>query len=220
MVDAYAPTLTARRTARNARKARRRPRVPTSLVVALLGIALGSWLLPALTRQWDDRQKAGDLKAAVVSQMATATGRALMAAQAAAAVPPDERPSSGTSPAAWGDWKVAALEIRARLDTYFGVRAVDRWALVTQYIDSALARAYASRTETFAVLPGYRLAPTSSDRLATLFGQYSTGDAQIDGLVDAILDREQRDARDILAMHVHGYSTTWRDVVSDLFPVV
>jgi hypothetical protein len=52
-------------------------RVPTSLVVTLLGIALTAWLLPAITRQWNDRQKAHELKAAVVAQIAAATARAL-----------------------------------------------------------------------------------------------------------------------------------------------
>jgi hypothetical protein len=40
----------------SAKKASRR-KVPTSLVVTLLGIALTAWLLPAVTRQWDDRQR-------------------------------------------------------------------------------------------------------------------------------------------------------------------
>jgi hypothetical protein len=40
-------------------------RVPTSLLVTLLGIALTAWLLPAFTRQWDDRQKAQELQSHV-----------------------------------------------------------------------------------------------------------------------------------------------------------
>src|SRR3954465_14347156 len=53
-------------------------RVPTSLIVTLLGIALTAWLLPAFTRQWDDRQKAHELKTALTSQIATATADALI----------------------------------------------------------------------------------------------------------------------------------------------
>jgi hypothetical protein len=33
-----------------------RPRVPTSVVVTVLGAALTVWLGPAFTRQWEDRQ--------------------------------------------------------------------------------------------------------------------------------------------------------------------
>src|SRR5262245_16834725 len=53
-------------------------RVPTPLVVTTLGIALTAWLLPAFTRQWDDRQKAQELKANTVSQMAAATADAVL----------------------------------------------------------------------------------------------------------------------------------------------
>src|SRR5436305_1490816 len=36
-------------------------RIPTSVVLTMLGIALRAWLLPAISRQWVDRQKARDL---------------------------------------------------------------------------------------------------------------------------------------------------------------
>src|SRR6266513_667328 len=52
-------------------------RIPTSLLVTLIGIALTAWLLPAFTRQWDDRQKAHELKAALASQVAVATAKSL-----------------------------------------------------------------------------------------------------------------------------------------------
>lgn len=52
-------------------------RIPTSLLVTLIGIVLTAWLLPAFTRQWDDRQKAQQVKSAVVTDMAQATADAL-----------------------------------------------------------------------------------------------------------------------------------------------
>ncbi len=48
------------------------------MFVTLLGIALTDWLLPAFTRQWDDRQKARELKAAVITQVAAATAAQLV----------------------------------------------------------------------------------------------------------------------------------------------
>src|SRR5215213_208236 len=66
---------------------RKRPllrRIPTSLIVTLLGIALTAWLLPAITRQWDDRQKAHELKATLAADLASATARSLVEARAAA----------------------------------------------------------------------------------------------------------------------------------------
>jgi hypothetical protein len=58
-----------------------RRRVPTALLVTLLGIGLTAWILPAFTRQWDDRQKAHELKAAIVAESASATANVLTAAQ-------------------------------------------------------------------------------------------------------------------------------------------
>ena len=116
------------------------PSVPMPVVVAVVGLLLGSWLLPAFTRQWDDRQRAGELKASIVAEITSATGRALMSAHEAAAAPAS---SSGvTIPPAGKDWSVASLEIRARLQAYFGPGAVDHWALVSQYVTSTLTVAY------------------------------------------------------------------------------
>jgi hypothetical protein len=52
-------------------------RIPTPIIVTLLGIVLSAWLLPAITRQWEDRQKAHDLEAALVARMTADTARIL-----------------------------------------------------------------------------------------------------------------------------------------------
>jgi hypothetical protein len=69
--DAPGPSATADVSA-NSAAPRRRWRIPTSIVVTFLGIALTAWLLPAFTRQWDDRQKANELKARLVQEIAAA----------------------------------------------------------------------------------------------------------------------------------------------------
>jgi hypothetical protein len=58
------------------RRTRRRPRVPTSVLVTLFVALLSVWVAPALTRQWNDREKARELKAAAAEDIATATARA------------------------------------------------------------------------------------------------------------------------------------------------
>lgn len=63
-------------------KGRHLPRVPTSLIVTLLGIGLSAWFLPALTQQWHDRQKVHELRVALGSQIAAATARALIQSNA------------------------------------------------------------------------------------------------------------------------------------------
>jgi hypothetical protein len=200
-----------------AARLRRRPRVPTSIVVAVLGVALGSWLIPAFTRQWDDRQKAGELKALVVADIASATGRALMDAQAASAAAGGDRSSQATI----RDWSLASLQIRAKLQAYFGPTAVDRWALVSQYVTSTLSVAYGRRDGSHivpATIPSLTVSQVRSPQLERLFRQYLTGDEVIESLELGIFAEQERVTTSILAMHVRGYSTTWQDVVDDLFP--
>ena len=66
---------------RDARTGRRRFHVPTTLVVTILGGALTILVLPAVTRQWDERQRALDLKTGLVSQISIATGRSITSAE-------------------------------------------------------------------------------------------------------------------------------------------
>lgn len=54
------------------------PRVSKALVVTLLGTLLTAWLIPALTRQWQDQQRAQELKAAIVTKIGRDTTDALV----------------------------------------------------------------------------------------------------------------------------------------------
>jgi hypothetical protein len=213
-------TVVSEHGARAAEQARAKPspwhRVPTPIVVAVIGIVLSSWLLPALTRQWDDRQKANEVRASVAYEAASATARALSDAQQASLAglwKGSERPSS--SPAA-REWAVASLRIQARLQTYFGRKALERWQLVSRYVSTTLSLAHGDAAGVWAEALGDR-------RSASLEAQVLRyWDNRVDGsaLAAAIL-AEQRDVtQSIIRMHVRGYSTTWHDVVSDLFPGV
>lgn len=53
-------------------------RLPTPVLVTIIGAALTAWLIPALTRQWQDQQRAQDLKAATVTRIARDTTEALV----------------------------------------------------------------------------------------------------------------------------------------------
>jgi hypothetical protein len=116
------------------RQAERRRRLlhrgAISLIVTFFGIALTAWLLPALTRQWDDRQKAHDLKAAIVSDMASATARALLLGQVAASASTD--PSAGRRR---DDWLQASIRLETRLRAYFPHRLVAAWQVYTYFVD-------------------------------------------------------------------------------------
>ena len=206
------PAAPARPIARLLRLVRRW--IPKSLVIAVLGIGLSSWLIPAITRQWDDRQKAGDLKAALVTEMATATGRAVLDAQAFSHAPAGTPPPAASA-ASVKEWSVAALEVRARLDAYFGPAAVDAWEVVTTYVNATLSRAYGGN----AFIPGrLEQSAPAPGRLQNLYSEYYSGDTGIEPLAGELLTQEERVARSILEMNVRGYSTTWHDLLSDLLP--
>ena len=193
------------------------PRVPTPIVVAFLGVVLGSWLIPAFTRQWDDRQKAGELKASIVAEIASATGRALLDAHEASMTPAGAPSVRGAIPAAGKDWSVANLEIRARLQAYFGPSAVDHWALVSQYVTSTLSVAYRGPAGD-ALIPNPWVSRTTSPRLEKLFGEFFSGDNVFESLEIAILSEAEKLTSRLLAMHARGYSTTLHDFASDLVP--
>jgi hypothetical protein len=161
----------------------------------------------------DDRQKAGDLKAALVADMATATGRAVLDAQAFSNASAGTRPSPAAVDASVKEWSVAALEVRARLHAYFGPAAVDAWEVVASYVNATLSHAW-ERLSRGAQRRLRRPAPAGSH------SEYYSGDAGIEDLAVELLTQEERVARSILAMNVRGYSTTWDDILSDLLPTV
>ena len=217
MIDAAAPEAPAKATEEIEAKPLRWPRVPTPIVVAFLGLVLGSWLIPAFTRQWDDRQKAGELKASIVAEIASATGRALLDAHEASIAPPGAASSGGAIPPAGKDWSVANLQIRARLQAYFGPRAVDHWALVSQYVTSTLSVAYRGPNGD-ALIPNPWVSRTTSPRLEKLFSQYFSGEDVFESLEIAIFSEAETLTSSLLTMHARGYSTTLQDFADDLFP--
>src|SRR6266516_4216128 len=51
----------------------RRLRVPSSVLVTIMVAALSVWIAPAITRQWDDREKARELQGNVAEQVSVAS---------------------------------------------------------------------------------------------------------------------------------------------------
>jgi hypothetical protein len=139
-------------------------------------------------------------------------------AHEASIAPPGAPSSRGTIPTAGKEWSVANLEIRARLQAYFGPRAVDHWTLVSQYVTSTLSVAYRSPAGD-ALIPNPWVSRTmTSPRLEKLFGKYFSGDEVFESLEIEILSEAENLTSSLLAMHVSGYSTTLRDFANDLFP--
>jgi hypothetical protein len=136
-------------------------RIPKSLVVTLLGIALTAWLLPAITRQWGDRQKAHELKAALIEDMAAATASTFQSGDALwTAVPictaydanilqwgDSSLPTSVFKCFRRGDrqltkdsakidrpWALASSEIEARMRAYLSPQVVAAWQVFAWFM--------------------------------------------------------------------------------------
>jgi len=136
-----------------------------SLLVTLLGIALSAWLLPAITHQWNDRQKAQDLRAAVVADMASATAHALNGGEAIWSGNPVDRQH------VLDEWAVASLEVETRLRAYFDEKLVRAWQaynwLIVRFDDAHTGAAEAALEE--ASTPTIRLDASVADAIAVVF---------------------------------------------------
>ncbi len=203
-------------------------RIPRPLLITFVGLALSAWLLPAITRQWDDRQKARDLQASLIEDMSSASARALVAGVDAMRT---SQPSSERLHQAERDWQIAGVEVQARLKAYFAQKVVQSWENYRLVMSTALWAAF--HREVFSQL---QVGPNTAeqrawDGLAELkkvlpqgkgrFKAYrSSSDAvQGWGLLESDLELLEYEAEhDVLAAHPRGYSTTWRDLSHDLIP--
>ncbi len=142
---------------------RRLRRPPTALLVTLLGIALTAWLLPAITRQWNDRQSAHTVKAGIVSDMTAATEPVLLSGEdlwqslpectarnnvditnyeEAFSLPPREvkcferakRKLVKLSRRIDRPWSLASAEIEARMRAYLDPQVVTGWEVFSWLI--------------------------------------------------------------------------------------
>ena len=106
---------------------RRRVRVPTTVLLTLLGAALTVWIAPALTRQWDDRQKVRELKAAAVDEIATETASTIFAG-AQVARSPSAAVRTKRVAAALARWQQVDFRMALKLNANFGAETAQRWS--------------------------------------------------------------------------------------------
>jgi hypothetical protein len=108
--------------------------VPKAALVTVLGLALSAWLLPALTRQWDDRRREHEFKAAIVADIASSTARALVGGEAIWSG--KGRPLTDQERARLRDqWALSALEIEAQLRSYFPGSVAASWEVYSWVVD-------------------------------------------------------------------------------------
>ena len=136
------------------------------LLVTVVAALLGSWLLPQITRQWQDHQKALEIQTGLVGQMsesvssAVANGR-FIAAGLVAQSSGDPRAEQG----AWNDsyraWTTTSASIGAKLRAYFGTRVGSEWQSFTYVVTdflllSAKPKPGGGRVEQVREILGYR----------------------------------------------------------------
>ncbi len=230
------------------RRGRWRPRVPTAVLVTFAGIALTAWLLPAFTRQWEERQRALDLKTSLVTEISTTTGLAVTSAEAQferyTGLPADYpwliRPSLELRRI----WLRGALPIEAKLRAYFDEDLLGHWneydRAMRSFLMIAGVEGLANKAHAQAEREGrpYSLVPIARTQIRhwlddvrpmTPEDRRGLGDnlisqspiyrsAAFQGLEAFVLDREAAFTNRLLTAHLRGFSTTRRDLIKDLLP--
>jgi hypothetical protein len=146
----------------------RRRRVPTSVLVTLV-VAMFSVLIgPAFARQWEDQQKARELKAAIADEIATATARTLGAgvyvARAQDTLARRERLAKARA-----FWRPASLRIETKLRAYFPPGITSEWEQFALDIDDFLVNVCAKASPPG---QGSELDLTDADRRANIAGWF------------------------------------------------
>ena len=230
--EAPEPSASAEATAERAAPVRRHRKVPTSVVVTFLGIALTAWLLPAFTHQRDDRQKVRELQAQFADAIAAGTATALAKGSVAAS-----QPSSTIGPRRKAldpietDWEIARTRLQLKLSAYFPQSVVTAWSdfgfevvrflRVCRYVgvpgwntDLGIYLGSLNLTkkqiEEPLGLPGLTIS-----RLLSIPQYRRRGLETIRGFM---LAHAARVTETMLSAHAAGYSTTKRDLVNDLLP--
>jgi hypothetical protein len=222
-----------------------RVKIPTGVIATLAGVALTAWLLPAFTRQWDDRQKAHELKATLATEVAVATAKSITRSREELAIvlaKPNggEGMFEGAYTRLAASWLADSIEIEAKLRAYFEspelfaqlhaynatmqtlfLLATDPWTM-WDYSHGEDSNEFASKNARQLGITTREL----RDDLQYLTGNTSytfsapggANDYIFTKIANGVLAKEQALARSISAAHADGYSTTTRDLLHDLLP--
>ena len=116
------------------RLAWRRLSLPKPLLATVAATLATAWIFPALSHQWQDRQKAKELTAGLVSQMGSHTSEALVTSSF---LTNNRFPSSGDSSKPGFnqevfnrldlEWRTSSAEIEAQLQAYYPNPVVKEW---------------------------------------------------------------------------------------------
>jgi hypothetical protein len=200
------------------RRDRRRIRVPSSVLVTLFVALLSVWVAPALTRQWDDRQKARELKAAIAEEMITSWTKPLAARHQYAQLFLADRAITETRReqiflSVDADWRIAYQRIAAKLAVYFPGQLETDW------------NQYGSAVATYIGTIYYPLEKSDIDRIVPWDKRRASKLKRADSrfpvgasLEIAIRDRGEDLVRRTTRTSPRDFSTTRGDLMRDILP--
>lgn len=211
-----------------------RPRLwwlPKPILFTLFGAAVSAWLVPAFTRQWQDRQKEREIKVALVSQVGDSTSDALVTSQYLA----NQAFPGGSVQAEYNRFSLEfsrqSAQIEAKLQAYFpGQRLVDDWRTYSVVVQndfylltgnpSGKAEAVQTVRRYLESTPGgaERTAGVNWKRLRSL--KFDNASAVEDYVLVSgeLLDSRERLTHAVLDANAEGFSTTGGDLIDDLTP--
>ena len=199
--------------------------IPKPVLITLFGALVSAWLVPAFTRQYQDRQKEREIKVGLVSEIGDATSDALVTSQFLAAQTFPQGGQAEFNRVAL-DWSRRSAAVEAKLAAYFpGNDVVDDW------------RSYATAVQRTYYLVTRDRGPRKDEAVATVRG-FAGDDAHVDWslflpsmhyedpnalenyltLSDHVLERRTELVQEVLDAHADGFSTTTGDLVRDLVP--
>jgi hypothetical protein len=203
-------------------------RAPKPVLMVLFGAAISAWLVPAFTRQWQDRQKEREIKVALVSEISDSTSDGLVTSQfvASQALTNGQAEYNRVSL----DWARRSAQVEAKLAAYFpGQGLVDDWhdySIVVENDFYLLTRGPAGKATAVDTVRRYLESargpePTAAvnwDRLRAL--DFDNPQAVDDYVLVSreLLDASKPLIQEILDANAEGFSTTGGDLVDDLTP--
>ena len=208
-------------------------RVPTPVIVTVVGALLSAWVIPAVTRQWQDQQKARELKASLVTRIGRDTTEALVKSDFVAygrfggqRLPNGAPPFSDEQ---FNDldlsWRRNSEEIEGLLAAYFPGLGGEwhRYATLVKNTYFLLRPRVYLRKETLQALD--RLGVATKTQLVLLARPFTFVPASHERnayflVTQRLLDAKSKLTGQILRAHAGGYSQGPADFLHDLLPFV
>ena len=197
-------------------------RAPKPVLMVLFGAAVSAWLVPAFTRQWQDRQKEREIKVALVSEIGDSTSDVLVTSQfvASQALTNGQAEYNRVSL----DWAQRSAQVEAKLGAYFpGQALADDWRKYSIIVENdlyLLTGETAGKADAVNEVRNYLdpIAGVNWNLLQAL--DFDNPEAVDDYVVvsRALLDASKPLIRAVLDANAEGFSTTSGDLIDDLTP--